>query len=75
MTESGADPHAIRYEPGWKYLYNTDKFAKKCRITEATESVLQSCSLGLMQDMGTVARELGHTENLVTLFYPQTGIY
>ena len=74
MTESGADPLAIRHEPGWRYVYNADKFAKKARITEATEIVLQSCSLGLMQVMGTVARELGHSENLLMLCYPNTGI-
>lgn len=75
MTESGANPLAIRYEYAWKYVYNEDLFSKRASITSATESVLQSCSLGLMQVMGTVARELGHLDNLLLLTEPSVGVY
>lgn len=72
-VESAGDPLAVRYEPGWKYHYNVENFAKMCRISEATEHVLQACSFGLMQVMGTVARELGHEESLLKLTDARLG--
>jgi hypothetical protein len=72
-VESGGDSMAIRYEPGWKYQYNMEHFAKLCNTTVETERVLQACSFGLMQVMGTVARELGHTGSLVQLLDPFVG--
>lgn len=72
-VESAGDPCAVRYEPGWKYHYNVENFAKMCRITEATEHMLQACSFGIMQVMGTVARELGFEESLLKLADPRLG--
>lgn len=72
-VESGGDSMAIRYEPEWKYQYDMGRFAKLCNTTVETERVLQSCSFGLMQVMGTVARELGHTGSLVQLLDPFVG--
>lgn len=72
-VESAGDPYAIRFEPGWKYHYNVDNFAKLCRISHDTEQMLQACSFGLMQVMGTVARELGHEESLLKLTDARTG--
>jgi len=72
-VESAGDPAAVRFEPGWKYHYKVEDFAKACRITAETEKVLQSCSFGLMQVMGTVARELGFSGNLVQLSDPYIG--
>lgn len=66
-VESAGDPLACRFEPGWKYHYNVEQFARQCRITPETERILQSCSFGVMQVMGTVARELGFSENILKL--------
>ena len=67
QQESAGDPFAIRYEPNWDYEFNLRHFADLNRITVKTEKVCQSCSWGLMQIMGTVARELGHDGPLTKL--------
>lgn len=72
-VESAGDPLAVRFEPGWKYHYNVDNFAKLCRISQDTEQMLQACSFGLMQVMGTVARELGFEGSLIKLTDPRIG--
>ncbi len=72
-VESGGDQFAIRFEPGWKYHYNVDNFAKLCKISEDTERMLQACSFGIMQVMGTVARELGFEESLIKLSDARIG--
>lgn len=69
-VESNWDPWAVRFEPRWNYLYNPDVYAQKLRITEHTEKVLQSCSWGIMQVMGSVARELGFDGPLQQLCGP-----
>lgn len=74
-VESKGDPNAIRYEPTFRYRLTPFKFAKECNITEETENLLQSCSLGAMQVMGCVARELGHAGSLCLLFDPRIGIH
>jgi soluble lytic murein transglycosylase-like protein len=74
MTESGGDPYAIRYEHHFNYLLSTDLFAKSNQITESTEAILQKCSLGLMQVMGAVARELGFKQSLLMLTSPNIGV-
>lgn len=72
-VESNGETTAVRFEPKWKYLYNVEHFAKQCSITIETEQVLQSMSFGLMQVMGSVARELGFTGNLIQLSDPYIG--
>lgn len=72
-VESAGSPVAVRFEPGWKYHYKVEEFAKSCQITADTERVLQACSFGVMQVMGTVARELGFTGNLIQLSDPYIG--
>jgi len=74
LQESGGDPYAVRYEPDFKYRVNTSKFAKLCKISQETESLLQACSIGLMQTMGCVARELGFGRNLLELTKPDYSI-
>jgi soluble lytic murein transglycosylase-like protein len=71
--ESGWNPWAVRYEPGFlaRYvapLYNAGKIS-------VTETYARSISWGLMQLMGEVARELGCTApSLAQLCDPATGL-
>ncbi len=69
--ESSWDPRVSRVEKAWKYLYFHREFAERLNITVETEIALQSMSIGLMQIMGGVARELGFTDNLSELFKPE----
>lgn len=73
--ESGFNQWAIRYEPEFKYVLTADKFATMNRITTQTETQLQKMSIGLMQVMGAVYRELGFTESLAKCFDPSISIY
>lgn len=74
MVESSLDPNTCRFEPAWSYHYNVSKYAKKCQITRDTEKVLQSISWGLMQVMGTVAREHGFERHLTELTSPYLNL-
>ncbi len=74
MVESSGDEWAVRMEPLWHYFYETKKFAQLNRITEGTEKVLQACSWGLMQVMGSVAREHHFSGPLQRLCEPEIGI-
>lgn len=61
MTESGGNQWATRFEPGWKYFYESRKdIAHNLGITVETETAHQQTSWGLMQVMGAVARENGY---------------
>lgn len=60
-VESGLEPLAMRYEPGWRYFCQVTDFAEKNNITPDTERVLQASSFGLGQVMGAVMREHGYT--------------
>lgn len=75
MVESGLDPNTARYEPLWRYHYKTEMFAKDLGITKETEHVLQSISWGLMQVMGTVARELDFDRHLTELTNPHFNVF
>lgn len=66
--ESSMSPLAIRYEPAWRYLYHAKEFASNLGISAETETVLQSCSYGLPQIMGSVMRERGFSESLTMCF-------
>ena len=58
-TESNLNSFAMRYETGYKYLVDPKKVRPStCSIN--TESILQKCSFGLMQVMGSVFREYGY---------------
>ena len=74
MTESAGNPWASRYEPGWKYIFKSSEFARSINSSVATEQMLQSTSFGLMQVMGTVARERGHKGWLTELCDPKIGL-
>jgi len=54
-VESAGNPWAMRFEPDWPYFVETDVRG----VSRATEEMQQQTSWGLMQVMGTVARELG----------------
>lgn len=73
-TESGLNPNTARYEPRWQYHLDVTTWAKKLRISRDTEKVLQSISWGLMQVMGTVARENGFDKHLTQLINPNYNV-
>lgn len=73
-VESSLDPWVVRFEPGWAYPWRIREFARRCNISQNTEKTLQATSWGLMQVMGTVARELGHNRMLTELVRPATNI-
>jgi len=64
--ESGGDPTAVRFEPGWRYFHPF----RSPFCSEATERNLQACSWGLMQLMGTVLREQGYREPFLAAIVP-----
>ncbi len=72
--ESAGDTYAVRYEANWKWFVDIEIFAKKNKISKATERVLQQCSWSLSQVMGSVARELGYMGPLQRLCDPELGI-
>ncbi len=74
MTESGGDPLAIRFEPKWKYYVTPDTYARTTHITYETERYLQSCSWGVMQVMGAVARECGYVGHILRLAEMPIGL-
>lgn len=59
LTESDGNRFAIRFEPGWSYAKDVKFYADLLGSSLKTESTGQSTSWGLMQVMGTVAREHG----------------
>ncbi len=70
QVESGMNMWAVRFEPAYKWLYNISNI----QLT-ATETVCQKTSYGLMQVMGSVARELGFVGRFLTqLCDPETGL-
>lgn len=76
-VESNFDTFAHRYEPQWHY-YQTDTqisaFAHSNGISVLTERIDEATSFGLMQIMGSVARELGFLDKLPELFLPERGL-
>jgi soluble lytic murein transglycosylase-like protein len=66
-VESNGNPHAMRYEPSFKWLVNPHGYATLLRTTEETERMLQKSSQGLMQTMGALLRELGYKGYLPVL--------
>lgn len=63
-----------RYEPSWKYLYLAKEHAENLNISIETETIMQSMSWGLMQIMGSVAREHGFEDDLPKLTDPLLGL-
>jgi soluble lytic murein transglycosylase-like protein len=74
QQESAGDRFAIRFEPDYKYLVETKKWASECNISEITEIMLQKSSFGLAQIMGGLCRELGHTGSLLEVLDPELNL-
>lgn len=74
LTESSGGSYAARYEPNWKYLVDVAAHAKRLGITADTERTQQMFSMGPLQCMGSVARELGMTALLGQLLTDEVGI-
>ena len=67
--ESGWDPNAIRFEPGFR-----ERYVAPLGLS-ATEEISRSMSWGLMQVLGQVAREHGYKGNfLAGLCDPSTNL-
>lgn len=73
-VESNWNSWAVRFEPTWQYFKTPEKYAKKLGITLQTEKILQACSWGVMQTMGSVAREDGFDGPLQQLSIPEMGV-
>ena len=75
-VESGGDPWAIRYEPGFFDRYVRDlKISPVYPCSIQTERVARATSWGLMQIMGQKARELGYAEPFLSrLCEPDFGL-
>lgn len=76
--ESRGRTNAIRFEPSCyknNIVIAPNIIAAKLYITTETEKVLQCCSYGLMQIMGSAAREFGFTDVLTELLNPHEGLF
>ena len=69
QVESSLNPTAIRHEPRYRWLVGDNE------TMSPAERQDQMTSWGLMQVMGAVARELGHTGPLSDLLDPPTGLF
>ncbi len=74
MAESAGNKWAVRIEVHWQYYLDIKKYARLNRITETTEKALQACSWGLMQIMGSVAREHNFDGPLHQLHEPELNL-
>ncbi len=70
QVESGCNPMATRYEPGYRWVVEFDS----PYTTSATERVHQQTSWGLMQLMGANARDLGYRGPMPALCDPWLGL-
>ena len=69
QVESSLNPTATRYEPHFRWLVGDNE------AMSPSERHDQMTSWGLMQVMGSVAREQGHTGPLTDLLHPPTGLF
>jgi hypothetical protein len=65
---------SVRFEPGWRYFVDPAKYALMNGTTVDTEKMLQSCSYGPLQLMGTCAREMDFMGCLLEVFQPSIGV-
>ncbi len=72
-VETNHNQWACRYEPKWRYFFEVDEWALKLGQSPETEHIQQATSWGLMQVMGTVARELGFMGYLSQLSVAEIG--
>lgn len=72
--ESSGVKETIRYEQNYRYFNDTEGFASKNGISTETETCAQRMSWGLMQIMGSTARDMGFTDLLPKMIYPNFNI-
>lgn len=71
--ESQWHPFAVRYESGYTYLFQPERFVSGLNSI-ATEVNTQKMSFGLGQVMGALAREQGHRGLMCELLVPEVNI-
>lgn len=74
VIESGYDPWAVRYEPKYRWLVNSDEYARQNNISKETEVTCQRMSWGLVQLMGGTARNGGYSGPLARLIEPELNL-
>ena len=76
LQESGGNPFAVRYEPGFYERYLKDKSVDfvPSGCSRDTERIGRSISWGLMQIMGETARCVGFRGWFGELLMPETGL-
>lgn len=74
-TESGFNPHVIRYEPNYKYLYKVFECSNIVGCTFETMEIMQKTSWGLGQLMGACFYEMGGKNWATILFDPEINIH
>ena len=76
QVESSGNKWSTRYEPLWHYFKDIDAWSRKIipHTTVNTEMIHQQTSWGLMQVMGSVARELGFDGHLPELTQARINI-
>lgn len=75
FVESSFNPNKNRYEPAFRYVEETESWAVKRNISQATEIANQCMSWGLMQIMGATARHYGFSGDMPELCSdPATGL-
>jgi soluble lytic murein transglycosylase-like protein len=67
-TESNFNPYAARYEKDYRWLVSPQRYYRLYSSNPEIEEILQKTSLGLMQVMGAVYRELGYSKPLPAVF-------
>ncbi len=61
------DPYAYRFEEKYEFFNNIKGFARMNSISERSEKALQQSSFGLLQIMGSTARDMSFHGNLLQL--------
>ena len=74
FTESNGDEYAIRFEKDYKWIHPSKKMAELWGTTEETALILQKCSFGLCQIMGSTFFDLGIRQRPTALFSYTTSI-
>lgn len=75
FVESSWETYRTRYENLWHYFYYPHICSNKLLISLETEKSHQMTSWGLMQVMGSVARELGFDDYMPKLCLPEHGLF